>query len=108
MRSSLLFALLCSATFLARVATAPAAEPMRFITHRDGKLYDGDAEFRFVSWNIPNLHCVEDAFDFLGDSPWRWPDEFEIAAALVDKFGSDSLTEMKARFDLFLQMAREQ
>ena len=33
---------------------------------------------------------------------------FEIAAALVDKFGSDSLAEMQARYDLFLQMARKQ
>ena len=32
---------------------------------------------------------------------------FEIAAALVDKFGSESLTEMRARYDLFLEMARE-
>ena len=32
---------------------------------------------------------------------------FEIAAALVDKFGSDSLVEMKARYDLFMKMARE-
>lgn len=32
---------------------------------------------------------------------------FEVAAALVDKFGGDSLVEMKARYDLFLKMARE-
>lgn len=32
---------------------------------------------------------------------------FEVAAALVDKFGGDSLTEMKARYELFLKMARE-
>lgn len=32
---------------------------------------------------------------------------FEIAAALVDKFGGDSLAEMRARWDLFQQMARE-
>jgi chorismate synthase len=32
---------------------------------------------------------------------------FEIARALVDKFGGDSLDEMKARYDLFLKMARE-
>ncbi|TWT87466.1 Chorismate synthase [Pseudobythopirellula maris] len=32
---------------------------------------------------------------------------FEIAAALVDKFGGDSLVEMRARYDLFLKMARE-
>jgi chorismate synthase len=32
---------------------------------------------------------------------------FEVAGALVDKFGGDSLSEMKARYDLFLKMARE-
>jgi chorismate synthase len=32
---------------------------------------------------------------------------FEVAAALVDKFGGDSLTEMIARYELFLKMARE-
>jgi chorismate synthase len=33
---------------------------------------------------------------------------FEVAAALVDKFGGDSLPEMKARYALFLEMARGQ
>ncbi|MBU6236582.1 MAG: chorismate synthase [Planctomycetes bacterium] len=32
---------------------------------------------------------------------------FEIAAALVDKFGGDSVVEMKARYNLFLEMARK-
>ncbi len=32
---------------------------------------------------------------------------FEVAAALVDKFGGDSLQEMLARFQLFQKMARE-
>jgi chorismate synthase len=32
---------------------------------------------------------------------------FEIAAALVEKFGGDSLVEMQARYKLFQQMARE-
>jgi chorismate synthase len=32
---------------------------------------------------------------------------FEIAAALIEKFGGDSLEEMKARWDLFQRMARE-
>lgn len=32
---------------------------------------------------------------------------FEIAAALVDKFGGDSLVEMQARWDLFQQLARQ-
>jgi chorismate synthase len=32
---------------------------------------------------------------------------FEVAVALVDKFGGDSVTEMKARWDLFHQLARQ-
>jgi chorismate synthase len=32
---------------------------------------------------------------------------FAVAAALVDKFGGDSLQEMKAQYDLFLKMAAE-
>lgn len=32
---------------------------------------------------------------------------FEIAAALVDKFGGDSVVEMKARYSLFQEMARK-
>ena len=32
---------------------------------------------------------------------------FEVAVALVEKFGGDSLSEMKARYDLFLEMARQ-
>ena len=31
---------------------------------------------------------------------------FEVAAALIDKFGGDSLEEMQARWKLFLEMAR--
>jgi chorismate synthase len=31
---------------------------------------------------------------------------FEIASALVEKFGGDSLVEMKARYQLFQEMAR--
>ncbi|MBX3414404.1 MAG: chorismate synthase [Pirellulales bacterium] len=32
---------------------------------------------------------------------------FEVAAALIEKFGGDSLIEMKARWDQFMQLARE-
>lgn len=32
---------------------------------------------------------------------------FEIASALVEKFGGDSVQEMKARYDLFLELARK-
>jgi chorismate synthase len=31
---------------------------------------------------------------------------FEVAVALVDKFGGDSVEEMKARWDLYHQLAR--
>jgi chorismate synthase len=31
---------------------------------------------------------------------------FEVAAALVDKFGGDSVTEMRARWDLYHELAR--
>jgi len=32
---------------------------------------------------------------------------FEVAGALIDKFGGDSLAEMKSRYELFLKMASE-
>jgi chorismate synthase len=32
---------------------------------------------------------------------------FEVACAVIDKFGGDSLNEMKARYELYLKMARE-
>jgi hypothetical protein len=32
---------------------------------------------------------------------------FEVARALVEKFGNDSLQEMKTRWDLFHRLARE-
>lgn len=32
---------------------------------------------------------------------------FEVATAFVEKFGGDSVVEMKARYDLFLKMARD-
>jgi chorismate synthase len=32
---------------------------------------------------------------------------FEVAAALIEKFGGDSLAEMKARWNLFQELARQ-
>jgi chorismate synthase len=32
---------------------------------------------------------------------------FEVARALVEKFGNDSFAEIQARFELFQRMARE-
>lgn len=53
-----------------------------FIQAKDGRLFEGEQAFRFISFNIPNLHNIEDEVDPRAPSPWRWPDEFEIADAL--------------------------
>lgn len=60
-----------------------------FITARDGKLFDGDQEFRFISWNIPNLLIIEDNFAWNAPSDWLLPDKFELndAFATVQQLG---------------------
>jgi mannan endo-1,4-beta-mannosidase len=68
---------------LAISATAADAGFERFITARNGKLYDGDQEFRFISWNIPNLLIVEDNFGWNAPNDWRLPDEFELTDGLA-------------------------
>lgn len=53
-----------------------------FITAKGDRLYDGPKEFRFISYNIPNLLTVEDNMPFAEINPWRLPDDFEIQDAL--------------------------
>ncbi len=53
-----------------------------FISAEKGKLWDGSKEFRFISFNVPNLHYIEDNLPFTETNPWRLPDEFEIRDAL--------------------------
>ena len=53
-----------------------------FLTRRGDQLLDGDRPFRFISFNIPNLLVIEDAYEFKRPNPWRWPDEFEMEDAL--------------------------
>lgn len=53
-----------------------------FITRQGDKLYDGDREFRFISFNIPCLHYIEDDMQFDNPMPFRLPDPFEIEDAL--------------------------
>src|SRR4029078_69765 len=55
----------------------------RFITRSGSKLMEGDKEYRFISFNIPNLHLVEDNMTFEAANEWRFPDEFEITDALT-------------------------
>jgi len=54
-----------------------------FITRDGDKLMEGDQEFRFLSFNVPNLHFVEDNMPFEVQNPYRLPDSFEIADALL-------------------------
>lgn len=67
----------------AGVSFIAAQTPLQhFITAHDGKLFDGDREFRFISFDVPNLLMVEDNVPFAQENPWRLPDKFEINDAL--------------------------
>jgi hypothetical protein len=59
------------------------AQFKNFITVKGDKIMDGDAELRFISCNVPNLHYIEDYLPFNGTNQWRLPDEFEIRDALM-------------------------
>ena len=64
--------------------SALAQNDMRyFITRSGDKLMEGDKQYRFISFNIPNLHLVEDNMAFEATNEWRFPDEFEITDALT-------------------------
>jgi mannan endo-1,4-beta-mannosidase len=62
---------------------APAQTFQEFVTRQGDKLMEGDREFRFISFNVPNLHYIEDSLPFEETNPWRIPDEFEIRDALT-------------------------
>src|SRR5262245_23393063 len=76
------FALALAALFVACSTVVAADAPMRFLNRRGVKLFDGEREFRFISFNIPNLMVIEDAYDFTRPNPWRWPNDYEIEDAL--------------------------
>lgn len=59
-----------------------AQQSREFVVAKGDKLFVGEREFRFMTFNIPNLHLVEDNFSLTNSSPWRWPNEFEIRDAL--------------------------
>ncbi|MEW6234696.1 MAG: hypothetical protein AB1656_04855 [Candidatus Omnitrophota bacterium] len=71
---------LCSLVALTTSVFAYGFE--HFITRDGDRLMDGKEEFRFVSFNIPNLHYVEDDMEFERVMPFRMPDDFEINDAL--------------------------
>jgi len=54
-----------------------------FVTARDGRLFEGNKEFRFISFNIPNLAYTEDDMRFEQLSSFRLPTAYEINDALA-------------------------
>lgn len=53
-----------------------------FITRRNDTLFNGDSLFRFISFNVPNLHLLEDHFLFTVQNNWTLPTSFEIRDAM--------------------------
>lgn len=69
---------------LSLISTLSFSQPFEnFITASGNKLMDGKKEFRFISYNIPNLNYVEDELAFTATTPFRLPTEFEIRDALM-------------------------
>lgn len=65
-------------------ASVPPAQAFEdFVTRQGDRLMEGDKEFRFVSFNVPNLHYIEDNLPFEETNPWRIPDEVEIRDPLA-------------------------
>lgn len=78
----LLFTVLfCTETFSSSAAF-PEAPFSHFITRSDDTLFDGDSIFRFISFNVPNLHLLEDNFPFTEENNWTLPTTFEIKDAM--------------------------
>jgi hypothetical protein len=61
-------------------SSAPAFE--HFVVRKGDRLFEGDQEYRFVSFNIPCLHYIEDDMRFDEPMPFRFPDPYEIDDAL--------------------------
>jgi mannan endo-1,4-beta-mannosidase len=53
-----------------------------FISRSGSKLMDDIHEFRFISWNIPNLNFVEDEMAFTREHEFGLPTAYEIRDAL--------------------------
>jgi len=65
-------------------ASVPPAQAFEdSVTRQGDRLMEGGKEFRFVSFNVPNPHYIEDNLPFEETNPWRIPDEFEIGDTLA-------------------------
>jgi hypothetical protein len=87
-RLALLTALAACVLCLGCVQTTSAPSP-GFVYRQGDRLLEDGREFRFLSFNIPNLHYVEDDMRFDEIMPFRLPDDFEIndALATIDQVG---------------------
>jgi mannan endo-1,4-beta-mannosidase len=65
------------------LCSSGVAQFSSFVTVQGDKLMDGNRELRFISFNIPALHLIEDHQLFTDPNPWRSGDEFEIRDALT-------------------------
>ncbi len=63
-------------------AIEPQTVFKNFVQVSGDRLLDGENELRFISFNVPNLHCIEDYMRFEEPNPWWWPESFEIRDAL--------------------------
>jgi hypothetical protein len=69
---------LLAALFLLLAAPALNAGFEHFITVEGTSLKDGEADFRFISFNVPTLFYVEDEMAFDVTNPYGLPTEFEL------------------------------
>ncbi len=75
---------LMDAVGLTAVPSPPARGELAGFVAVDGvRLRDAAGPVRFVSFNVPNLLVIEDAFGVGRPSPWRWPDAFELHDAFA-------------------------
>lgn len=81
MRKKIFILLITAISFL--FPQCASSQFTSFVVRKNDKLYDNDRELRFISFNIPNLHYIEDYLPFDSTNPWRLPDEFEIRDALT-------------------------
>jgi hypothetical protein len=63
-------------------AESPDSVFRSYVSVQSDRLIDENGPLRFVSFNIPNLHYIEDQMAFTQTNAWSLPDAFEIADAL--------------------------
>ena len=65
----------------------------RFVSREDDKLMAGKSEFRFISFNVPCLHYLEDYLPNEATHSHRLPNEFEITDAIksVKQMGGQAI-----------------